>query len=47
MDFLSQYWWVIVIVIVLFAGLKTINQGTVGVVTVLVNIKGYCFRACV
>lgn len=29
-----QYWWILVIVIVIFAGLKTINQGTIGVVTV-------------
>jgi regulator of protease activity HflC (stomatin/prohibitin superfamily) len=34
MELLSQYWWVIVVLMVLFAGLKTINQGTVGVVTV-------------
>src|SRR6478752_2030520 len=34
MELLSQYWWVLVILIVLFAGLKTINQGMVGVVTV-------------
>ena len=29
-----SYWWVFVILIVLLAGLKTINQGTIGVVTV-------------
>ena len=34
MDNLFQYWWVILILLVLFAGLKTINQGTIGVVTV-------------
>lgn len=34
MDYLYSYWYVIVIIIVLFAGLKTINQGTIGVVTV-------------
>ncbi len=34
MHFLSAYWWLILIVIVVFAGLKTINQGTVAVVTV-------------
>jgi regulator of protease activity HflC (stomatin/prohibitin superfamily) len=33
MEFLASYWWVIVIVLILFAGLKTINQGFVGVVT--------------
>jgi regulator of protease activity HflC (stomatin/prohibitin superfamily) len=33
MELLSQYWWVIVVVLFLFAGLKTINQGFVGVVT--------------
>ncbi|MGZ5133849.1 MAG: SPFH domain-containing protein [Flavitalea sp.] len=34
MDNLFQYWWVILILLILFAGLKTINQGTIGVVTV-------------
>lgn len=34
MALLSTYWWVLVIVLLLFAGLKTINQGTIGVVTV-------------
>jgi regulator of protease activity HflC (stomatin/prohibitin superfamily) len=34
MDYLYNYWYVIVIVLVLFAGLKTINQGMIGVVTV-------------
>ncbi len=29
-----QYWWVLVILLILFLGLKTINQGTIGVVTV-------------
>lgn len=33
MEFLASYWWVIVVVLILFAGLKTINQGFVGVVT--------------
>src|SRR5574343_59110 len=32
--YLVQYWWVLLIVIILFLGLKTINQGTIGVVTV-------------
>ncbi|MGZ5221781.1 MAG: SPFH domain-containing protein, partial [Chitinophagaceae bacterium] len=34
MDNLFQYWWVILILLILFAGLKTINQGTIGVITV-------------
>jgi regulator of protease activity HflC (stomatin/prohibitin superfamily) len=34
MDILINYWWIILILIILFAGLKTINQGTIGVVTV-------------
>jgi regulator of protease activity HflC (stomatin/prohibitin superfamily) len=33
MDLLQSYWWVIVVILFLFAGLKTINQGFVGVVT--------------
>lgn len=33
MEFLASYWWVIIIVLILFAGLKTINQGFIGVVT--------------
>lgn len=32
MDLLS-YWWVVVIILFLFAGLKTVNQGFIGVVT--------------
>ena len=34
MNYLIDYWWVILVILVLFAGLKTINQGTIGVVTV-------------
>lgn len=34
MNYLIDYWWLILIILILFAGLKTINQGTVGVVTV-------------
>lgn len=34
MNYLIDYWWVILIILILFAGLKTINQGTIGVVTV-------------
>ena len=33
MDLLQSYWWIILIILILFAGLKTINQGFVGVVT--------------
>jgi regulator of protease activity HflC (stomatin/prohibitin superfamily) len=33
MDLLASYWWIIVVLLFLFAGLKTINQGFVGVVT--------------
>jgi regulator of protease activity HflC (stomatin/prohibitin superfamily) len=33
MDLLASYWWVILIILFLFAGLKTINQGFIGVVT--------------
>jgi regulator of protease activity HflC (stomatin/prohibitin superfamily) len=34
MSFLINYWWVILIVLILFAGLKTVNQGTIAVVTI-------------
>ena len=34
MEYLFNYWWILLIIIILFAGLKTINQGTIGVVTV-------------
>lgn len=33
-ELLTSYWWVLGIAILLFLGLKTINQGTIGVVTV-------------
>jgi regulator of protease activity HflC (stomatin/prohibitin superfamily) len=33
MNLLSNFWWLIPVLLTLFAGLKTINQGTVGVVT--------------
>ena len=33
-DFLFSYWWLFLIALVLFLGLKTVNQGTIGVVTV-------------
>ena len=34
MNYIVDYWCIIVLIIILFAGLKTINQGTVGVVTI-------------
>lgn len=33
-EFLTSNWWILLIVLILFMGLKTINQGTIGVVTV-------------
>lgn len=33
MGFLFSYWWVILLILAVLAGLKTINQGSVGVVT--------------
>jgi regulator of protease activity HflC (stomatin/prohibitin superfamily) len=33
MNLLTNFWWLIPVLLTLFAGLKTINQGTVGVVT--------------
>jgi len=33
-DLLLRFWWVIVLLLIVMAGLKTINQGTIGVVTV-------------
>lgn len=33
-DFLISNWWIFPVVLILFLGLKTINQGTIGVVTV-------------
>jgi regulator of protease activity HflC (stomatin/prohibitin superfamily) len=33
MELLTAYWWVIVVFLLIFAGLKTINQGFIGVVT--------------
>ena len=34
MNLLFTYWWLIVLLLILFAGLKTVNQGTVAVVTI-------------
>jgi regulator of protease activity HflC (stomatin/prohibitin superfamily) len=33
MDILAHYWWVLAIVIIVFSGLVTVNQGTIAVVT--------------
>jgi len=33
-DFITSNWWILLIIVILFLGLKTINQGTIGVVTV-------------
>lgn len=33
-ELLLHYWWVIFIVILMLSGLKTVNQGTIGVITV-------------
>jgi regulator of protease activity HflC (stomatin/prohibitin superfamily) len=33
-DFITSNWWILLIIVILFLGLKTVNQGTIGVVTV-------------
>jgi regulator of protease activity HflC (stomatin/prohibitin superfamily) len=33
MDFLINYWWLLVVLIIVFSGLFTINQGYIGVIT--------------
>src|SRR5687768_18562225 len=33
MEFLQEYWWLIVLVVLIFSGLFTINQGHIGVIT--------------
>jgi regulator of protease activity HflC (stomatin/prohibitin superfamily) len=33
MNILAQYWWVLAIVIIVFSGLVTVNQGTIAVIT--------------
>ncbi len=33
LDLLTSSWWILIVILVVFAGLKTINQGTIGVVT--------------
>ncbi|MEO8172724.1 MAG: SPFH domain-containing protein [Sediminibacterium sp.] len=33
MDILAHYWWVLAIIIIVFSGLVTVNQGTIAVIT--------------
>jgi len=33
MEFLANYWWLIIVLIIVFSGLFTINQGYIGVIT--------------
>src|SRR5919107_4066805 len=33
MNFLADYWWLIILLIIVFSGLFTINQGYIGVIT--------------
>ena len=33
MDFLASYWWLLIIIFIIFSGLVTVNQGTIGVIT--------------
>lgn len=33
MDFLASYWWVLIVLFIVFSGLVTVNQGTIGVIT--------------
>lgn len=33
MEFLASYWWIILILFFIFSGLVTVNQGTIGVIT--------------
>lgn len=33
MEFLTNYWWLIIVLIIVFSGLFTINQGYIGVIT--------------
>jgi regulator of protease activity HflC (stomatin/prohibitin superfamily) len=33
-EYLVSYWWVLLVLLILFLGLKTVNQGTIAVVTV-------------
>lgn len=38
-ELIYSYWWIIIIVFLLFLGLKTVNQGTIAVVTVFGRYK--------
>ncbi|HCY90058.1 MAG TPA: protease [Chitinophagaceae bacterium] len=40
MDFLTDYWWLIAIGLILFSGLFTVNQGTIAVITRLGKYVG-------
>src|SRR6478736_7707931 len=33
-NFITSNWWILLIIVILFLGLKTVNQGTIGVVTI-------------
>jgi len=33
-NFITSNWWILIIIVILFLGLKTVNQGTIGVVTI-------------
>ena len=39
MPFLQNYWWVIVLILIVFSGMVTINQGTIGVITMFGKFK--------
>jgi regulator of protease activity HflC (stomatin/prohibitin superfamily) len=40
MDFLTHYWWLIIILMLVFTGLFTVNQGTIAVITRLGKYVG-------
>ena len=40
MDFITHYWWLIIILMLLFTGLFTVNQGTIAVITRLGKYVG-------
>lgn len=33
MEFFASYWWLLIIIFIVFSGLVTVNQGTIGVIT--------------
>src|SRR6478609_2532984 len=39
MELLAQYWWLLLILFIVFSGLVTVNQGTIGVVTMFGKYK--------